>query len=356
MARIRSVHPGLFKDEAFMELSMGARVLLIGVWTIADDHGVFEWKPKAIRAEVFPGDNVDIDALLSELVTHQFVVRFEDCDRAYAVVRNFCLYQRPREPSYRFPFPQDIHSHAGVERRKAEDLVKANGRTTAAPTQDSSRPTEKPSHRRGGKRERREGEKPQATTAKTERESPGNVETMPSASPPGSLSEISNRAKEGLKEGMRPLASFMGSQLSETWTPDDELCTKVTADFGMEHADIQAELQAFHAHHAANGSFSANWRASFVTWCKRWREHKDKQAPPRVEVSNTAPKRPQEFTEADWDREAGFYARTGRWSRGAGPDPMSRGCLCPREILTKHGIDENGERRIPPRKPHGEAA
>jgi hypothetical protein len=32
MAHIRSVHPGLFIDDAFLELSMGARVLLIGIW------------------------------------------------------------------------------------------------------------------------------------------------------------------------------------------------------------------------------------------------------------------------------------------------------------------------------------
>jgi hypothetical protein len=33
MPRIRSVHPGLFTDEAFVTVSMAARVLLIGVWT-----------------------------------------------------------------------------------------------------------------------------------------------------------------------------------------------------------------------------------------------------------------------------------------------------------------------------------
>lgn len=32
MARIRSVHPGLYTDEAFMTLSMAARVLIVGLW------------------------------------------------------------------------------------------------------------------------------------------------------------------------------------------------------------------------------------------------------------------------------------------------------------------------------------
>ena len=36
MSRIRSVHPELFTDEEFVELSMPARVLLIGLGTLAE--------------------------------------------------------------------------------------------------------------------------------------------------------------------------------------------------------------------------------------------------------------------------------------------------------------------------------
>ena len=41
MARIRSVHPGLFTDEAFMGASSDARILMIGLWCQAWDDGVF---------------------------------------------------------------------------------------------------------------------------------------------------------------------------------------------------------------------------------------------------------------------------------------------------------------------------
>src|SRR5258705_9379383 len=118
MGRIRSVHPGLFKDEAVMELSMTARFLAIGIWTLADDHGVFEWKPKVIRAELFPGDNVEIEALLDELVRQGCIVRFEDSGRAYGAIRNFLVYQRPPPPSYPPPFSQAIARYAGEGRPK----------------------------------------------------------------------------------------------------------------------------------------------------------------------------------------------------------------------------------------------
>ena len=64
MARIRSVHPGLFTDESFMSASPLARIVMIGVWTEADDNGVFEWKPLTLKARLLPADNADMAAIL----------------------------------------------------------------------------------------------------------------------------------------------------------------------------------------------------------------------------------------------------------------------------------------------------
>ena len=50
MSRIRSIHPGLFTDEAFMEASIPARMLIMGLWCEAWDDGVFEIKPLTIKA------------------------------------------------------------------------------------------------------------------------------------------------------------------------------------------------------------------------------------------------------------------------------------------------------------------
>lgn len=44
----------------------------------------------------------------------------------------------------------------------------------------------------------------------------------------------------------------------------------------------------------------------------------------------------------DWDNVVSFYARTRRWSRGAGPDPDSPACRAPPDILKKHGIQLMG--------------
>jgi hypothetical protein len=178
-----------------------------------------------------------------------------------------------------------------------------------------------------------------------EREARG-IDEEPSPSAPDSLSGLPEKVlRKASPAGLKAL----GHPLPGSWTPDGELCEDVKREFGMTDEDIRTELYAFHAEHAAKGTYSANWRASFKTWCKRWKEHRDKQAPPRIEVTRATappPKKPEDFTEAEWDGIVRLYAQTGRWARDAGPDPLSRACKCPRHVLERYEIGpETGEKR-----------
>lgn len=99
MSRIRSIHPGIWTDEAFMSLSAYARLLLMGIWTEAFDDGVFEWKPLTLKARIFPVDNVDVNELLLELFHANLIARMEAHPKRPGVIRNFQRYQRPKKPN-----------------------------------------------------------------------------------------------------------------------------------------------------------------------------------------------------------------------------------------------------------------
>jgi hypothetical protein len=348
MARIRSVHPGLFKDEAFMELSMAARVLVIGIWTLADDHGVFEWKPRLIRAEVFPSDNVEIEPLLDELMAQRCIQRFSNSGRTYAVIRNFCLYQRPRMPSYRHPFPQDVSDYAGIERRKAEELVQASGRKAPSKNADDASPVaglpqpdrspaEKSPHGRGEKGRGREEE------SQTDQSEP--VVVVPDANAEMTTTTTVSKPSSQGKAGP---GGILGQPLPADWVPDAPLCQKVLADFAMRAEDISAELPAFHALNLQSGMRSQDWQSTFYLFAKRWKERQARSAP-RVELSKapTATK-PFEPSEKDWDSTTKIFAQTGRWSHQFGPDPLSGRCRCPISILQKHGIDPTTGEKLTP--------
>lgn len=123
MSRIRSVHPGLFTDEAFVSLSAFARLLLIGIWTECDDRGAFEWKPVTLKMRVLPVDNVDVGQLLEELRTADVVRSYELGGRQYGAVRNFCKYQRPKKPNLIHPIDEDFPLYVALNYRSSEPVL-----------------------------------------------------------------------------------------------------------------------------------------------------------------------------------------------------------------------------------------
>lgn len=114
MSRIRSVHPGFFKDDRLVPTSAFARLLFIGLGVEADDKGVFEWKPVTIKMNVFPGDNVDIAALLSELVDADAIRKFEVSGKSYGAIRNFRKYQKPKTPNDVFPMAEGVAEYVAL--------------------------------------------------------------------------------------------------------------------------------------------------------------------------------------------------------------------------------------------------
>jgi hypothetical protein len=135
MARIRSIHPGLWTDEDFAVLSMAARVLYLGILTEADDHGVFEWKPIALKMRIFPADGLVVEPLLSELVGARKVMRVSVDDREYGLVRNFCKFQRPKKPTFRFPLPADSELYLGLSATGSPPVPRQFGTGTENPPQ-----------------------------------------------------------------------------------------------------------------------------------------------------------------------------------------------------------------------------
>lgn len=113
MSRIRSVHPGLWTDEAFVSLSPYARLLFMGIWNECDDRGTFPWSPLQMKMRVLPADNVDAVALMAELETADCICRYEIDGKKFGAVRNFCKFQRPKSPNDIHPKTAEILAYVG---------------------------------------------------------------------------------------------------------------------------------------------------------------------------------------------------------------------------------------------------
>lgn len=107
MPRARLLKPGFFKNEELAGLDFETRLCYAGLWTIADREGRLADKPKRIKAEVFPYDDVDIDRILDQLASHGFIQRYVVDDEPYIAIPTFLRHQNPhvREPNSELPKP-----------------------------------------------------------------------------------------------------------------------------------------------------------------------------------------------------------------------------------------------------------
>ncbi len=95
MARARNIKPGFFKNEDLVECDFATRLLFIGLWTIADREGRLEDRPKKIKMDVFPADEVAITEMISKLEQYSFVSRYEINGARYIQIANWSKHQNP---------------------------------------------------------------------------------------------------------------------------------------------------------------------------------------------------------------------------------------------------------------------
>lgn len=95
------IDPEFWLDEGVAELSAFARLLYIGIWGLCDDnYATFPNRPKWIKAQVFPYDDVNTPQLLTELSEKGKIVLFTaDDGEEYFYIKNFFKYQRVEKPS-----------------------------------------------------------------------------------------------------------------------------------------------------------------------------------------------------------------------------------------------------------------
>lgn len=111
MARIRTIKPGFFKHEelfdAELETGLPLRLAFAGLWTVCDREGRFKWRPRAIKTDVLPYDDLDFSRVLDALATRHFVLRYTVEGVDYGFVPGFSRHQaiNGRESESEIPPP-----------------------------------------------------------------------------------------------------------------------------------------------------------------------------------------------------------------------------------------------------------
>ena len=101
MARIRTLKPSFWADEAVADLSRDARLLLIGLISFADDEGRFLASTTAISGYVFPHDDLPATRVrkwLDEIEDSGVIRLYSVNRREYGAFPKWRSHQRISKP------------------------------------------------------------------------------------------------------------------------------------------------------------------------------------------------------------------------------------------------------------------
>jgi len=103
MARKRMIDPNIWQSEDFSRLSTLAKLVFIGLFSLADDEGRGRCNPVYLKSSLFPYEegirSADIDKTLSEISSNMSVV-FYSCDgSSYYSLYNWNTWQKIDRPS-----------------------------------------------------------------------------------------------------------------------------------------------------------------------------------------------------------------------------------------------------------------
>lgn len=127
--RIRTIKPELFRDQKLQRLPREQRLLFIGLFVHADDHGRLEADPALIRSVVFPCDQdvtvKKVASWLSSLDEHGFIRLYQAGSEPFLDLPKWTRHQKVDRPSDSLIPPYD---------EREESTNGRAGRTVRVPT------------------------------------------------------------------------------------------------------------------------------------------------------------------------------------------------------------------------------
>ncbi|OVZ82208.1 DnaT-like ssDNA-binding domain-containing protein [Yersinia kristensenii] len=101
MARIRTIKPEFWTDSMMVQFDVFTRLLYIGLWTAADDHGAIRDEPDRIAMEVMPREDIEMVKLNIDLLiaSGRLSRMLNDDGTSYLIIDKWTDHQRVDKPS-----------------------------------------------------------------------------------------------------------------------------------------------------------------------------------------------------------------------------------------------------------------
>ena len=100
MARNRMIKKEFWTDDKCIELTITERLFFIGMWNFADDEGLIANKPKQMKAQIFPVDDMTHGAINEMLMRlHELGLIVFGNDYTLIKIKNWSRHQKINRPT-----------------------------------------------------------------------------------------------------------------------------------------------------------------------------------------------------------------------------------------------------------------
>lgn len=127
MSRIRTIKPEFFRHEvlydAEVETKLPLRLAFIGLLTVVDRDGRFHWRPRTLKPDVLPYDEVDFSRVLDAFEKYGMVVRYEANGEHFGFIPSFKKHQHVnvREAKSTIPEPDtNVQARVSIVNARGE--------------------------------------------------------------------------------------------------------------------------------------------------------------------------------------------------------------------------------------------
>lgn len=146
MARTRNIKPAFFDNEILGSIDPLARLLFIGLWTIADREGRLEDRPRKIKKTLLGYDDVtaeETSGMLQQLADGGFLIRYEVEGERYIQVVNFTKHQNPhmKEKESEIPPPPGWEEEAPTQHQTSTRQAPDNDEEDEPEVKDDEKPS-----------------------------------------------------------------------------------------------------------------------------------------------------------------------------------------------------------------------
>jgi len=122
--RSRLIQPQFFVNDRINNLPIEARLFFIGMWTLADREGRLKDRPRMLKVQLLPFDDVDGEKVINSLSTGGFITRYTVNDDAYIQINGWHENQSIHHREKVSEIPDLNHASAKHARSMAEPRLK----------------------------------------------------------------------------------------------------------------------------------------------------------------------------------------------------------------------------------------